>query len=135
MSIFKIWKFYNFYYYRIKNINHQNYASTCMKQSTLSIKLGRREYNNFQKLHPTHLSSMHANSTRYLRYLCVRQICLESWWIFASMFVGFCELVEDSFIQLRITNELNMIAWGLLCTKHGKLACLITTQHTIVCMH
>jgi hypothetical protein len=25
----------------MKNINHQNYALTCVKQSTVSIKLGR----------------------------------------------------------------------------------------------
>jgi hypothetical protein len=43
MSIFKISNFYNFYYNAIKNINHQSYALTCVKQSTMSIKLGRRE--------------------------------------------------------------------------------------------
>jgi hypothetical protein len=44
MSIFEISNFYNFYYYIIKNIDDQNYASACMKQSTVSIKLRQREY-------------------------------------------------------------------------------------------
>jgi hypothetical protein len=35
MNIFKI---SNFYYYTIKNINYQSYASTYMKQSIVSIE-------------------------------------------------------------------------------------------------
>jgi hypothetical protein len=35
--------FYIFNYYTIKNINHQSYALACVKQSTVSIKLGRGE--------------------------------------------------------------------------------------------
>jgi hypothetical protein len=44
MNIFKYQKIYNFYYNTIKNINRQSYTSACVKQSTVSLILGRREY-------------------------------------------------------------------------------------------
>jgi hypothetical protein len=41
-------KYQIFYYYRIKNINRQNYALTSIKESTESLILKRRKYFNYQ---------------------------------------------------------------------------------------
>ncbi|KAK2448328.1 hypothetical protein QL285_007604 [Trifolium repens] len=50
MDIFKISNFYIFYYYATKNIYHQSYALACVKQSTVSIKLGQRVSNIEDKI-------------------------------------------------------------------------------------